>query len=68
MEDVGKAYKISVANLNESDHLEDLGIGEMIIKWILRKEDVKIWTRFTWYNICLRWQLLVNTVMNLRVP
>jgi hypothetical protein len=32
------AYRVSVGDLKESDHLEDVGIdGSVIIKWIFKK-------------------------------
>jgi hypothetical protein len=32
--------------LNRRDHLEDLGIDGRILKSILKKWDVRVWTRF----------------------
>jgi hypothetical protein len=38
-------------NLNGKDHLGDLGIyGKIIIKWILRKYGVRVWTGFMWLS------------------
>ena len=38
-------------NLRESDHLEDQDVdGRVILRWILRKGDVRAWTG----SICLR--------------
>jgi len=54
--------------MSQRDHLEDPGVdGRIILKWILRKWDVAVW------NVELtqdrdRWWVLVNAVMNLRVP
>jgi hypothetical protein len=34
------------------DHLSDLGIGgRIILKYTLKKEDVRVWTRFIWLRI-----------------
>jgi hypothetical protein len=39
-------------NLRERDHLEDPGIdGRLILRWILRKWDVGVWTGFSWLRI-----------------
>jgi hypothetical protein len=45
------------------DHWEDQDIGGWtILKWILERENGKVWFGLIW----LRIQTLVNTVMNLR--
>ena len=55
--------------MREGDHLEDSGVdGKIIFRRILKK-----WNRGGMYCIDVvqdrdRWQALVNTVMNLRVP
>jgi hypothetical protein len=51
---------------NENDYAEDLGEDEKIIlKLLLRKYSWKMLIGFMWLLIEL---VLVNTVMNLRVP
>jgi len=36
-------------NLNERDHLGDPGVdGRIILRWILRKWDVGVWTGSSW--------------------
>ena len=53
-------------NLRERDHLGDPGVdGRIILRWIFRKWDVRLWTRSIRID---RWQALVNAVMNIRVP
>jgi hypothetical protein len=38
-------------NLKGEDHLEDRGVDvRKILKWILNKQDVKMWTRFIWFR------------------
>jgi hypothetical protein len=53
-------------NLNETDHLEDLGVDRRIIlRYIFRKRDGD------WIDLAQdrdRWQALMNAVMNLPVP
>jgi hypothetical protein len=39
-------------NLRERDQLEDPGVDERIIlRWILRKWDVEVWTGSSWLRI-----------------
>jgi hypothetical protein len=54
-------------NLKEGDHLEDPGVDVTVIKWDFEKcvRDID------WIDLAQdrdRWQILVNVVMNLRVP
>jgi len=37
--------------MEERGHLDDLGIDEkVILKWILRNLDVRVWTGFMWHR------------------
>jgi hypothetical protein len=39
-------------NLRKTDHLEDPGIDvRIIVKWIFRKWDVRVWTGSSWLRI-----------------
>jgi len=35
-------------NLRERDHMEDLRVDRIILKWILYKQDGRAWTEFIW--------------------
>jgi hypothetical protein len=40
---------VLVGGLREEDHLGDRGVdGKIILRWIFRKWDVGVWTRFRW--------------------
>jgi len=41
-----------LGNLREREHLEDPGIeGRIILRWVLRKWDVWIWTGSSWLRM-----------------
>jgi hypothetical protein len=41
-----------MGNLRERDHLGDQGLDRRIIlRWIFRKKDVKVWTGSSWLRI-----------------
>jgi hypothetical protein len=55
-----------MGNMMERDHLEDPDVdGRIILIWIFRKWDVRLWTGLTWLRID-RWRALVNEVMKRR--
>jgi hypothetical protein len=46
-------------SLKGRGHMEDLGVDEIVIlKWILRKEGVRLWTGFIWLRMGTGWWLL----------
>ena len=39
-------------NVSDTDHLEDPGVdGRVILRWILRKWDMGVWTGSSWLKI-----------------
>jgi hypothetical protein len=40
---------ILLENLNEADHLQDLGVdGRITFTWMLKKRDVRVWIGLIW--------------------
>jgi hypothetical protein len=62
------AYRILVGRTEGGHHLGDPGVdGRIILKWIFKKWDGGM----HWIELAQDtdgWRVLVNTVMNLRVP
>jgi hypothetical protein len=52
------------------DHLVNSHVnGRIILKWILKTRYGEAWTGLIWLRIGTgRWQVLLNVVMNFRVP
>jgi hypothetical protein len=45
-------YRVLVGNLSEREQLGDSGVGGRItLRWIFRKNDVKVWTESCWLRI-----------------
>jgi hypothetical protein len=38
-------------NLKRKNHSEDMGVDGIILKWILEKKRVMVWTGFIWLRI-----------------
>ena len=56
------------ADLRERGHLEELGVdGRIILEWIFKKLNVKVWTGAIWLKIGTGMGELVNAALNLRV-
>jgi hypothetical protein len=52
MEEMRNVYCVLVGNPEEKDNLEGTGVDERIIlKWILKKYDGRVWTGFIWLRI-----------------
>jgi len=49
----GEAYRgVCWGNLRERYHLEDPGVdGRIILSWIFRKWNVRLWTGSSWFRI-----------------
>jgi len=50
---IGEAYRgLCWGNLRGRDHLGDPGVdGRIILRWIFRKQDVRVWTGSSWLRI-----------------
>jgi hypothetical protein len=45
-------YRVCWGNLMERDHWGDPGLdGRIVLRWILRKWDVGVWTGLSWFRI-----------------
>ena len=45
-------YRVWWGNLRERDHLGDPGVDcRIILRWIFRKWDVRVWTGSSWLRI-----------------
>jgi hypothetical protein len=45
-------FRVLVGNLRKRDHLGDPGVdGRIILGWIFRKWDVRVWTGSSWLKI-----------------
>ena len=52
MRDRRGVYRFWWGNMMEGDHLGDPGVdGKIILRWILRKWDVGVWTGSGWLRI-----------------
>jgi hypothetical protein len=62
-------YSARCGNLEGKDHLEDPDLeGRIILRWIVRKWDVGIWTGLIWLRTKDRWWAILNALMNFRIP
>jgi hypothetical protein len=63
-------YRVVVGgNMSERGHLGDPDVdGRVILRWIFMKSNVGVWTGSELAEDRDRWRLIVNAVMNLRVP
>jgi len=68
MGDRGGACRVLVGDLRERDHFKEQGLGgRIILKWTFKKSDRSM----DWIDLAEsrdRWRILVNAIMNLRVP
>jgi hypothetical protein len=49
---VRNAYKILVGRPEGKSSLEDIGIdGRIILKWITKKYNTRVWTELIWYRV-----------------
>jgi len=68
MGDRRDACRVLMGDLRERDHFKEQGIGgRIILKWTFKKWDGSM----DWIDLAEdrgRWRVLVNAVVNLRVP
>jgi len=52
------AYRVLVGKPEGQNHLEDLGVDRIILKWAFKKWDRDAWTRLIWLRIGTSGRLL----------
>lgn len=45
-----KYVQILLENLKDRDHLENLLVDWILLKWILNKQGVRVWTELIWFR------------------
>jgi hypothetical protein len=64
-----KRITFSSENLKGRDHSEDVRVDvRIILEWILEKYGAKLWNGLFLAQDRNQWRILVNKVMNFRVP
>jgi len=43
--------KFRSVNLKGTDHMQDVGVDGIILKWILKEQGMRVWITFTWFRI-----------------
>jgi hypothetical protein len=61
-----KSQRVSDGNMNERDHLEDLGVDGRVLKWIFKTRNGGTCSNMAQNRES--WRALVNASMNIRVP
>jgi len=46
--------------VRKRDHLEDLDLNRIILKWTFKKLDREAWIGFIWLGMGYRWRALAN--------